>query len=51
MDTATVTAINMIAATTGLSAFLLLRSLFISVSIPPFLVHNSVNGILRFKSY
>ena len=36
METATVTAISMIAATTGLKAFLLFRSFFIFWFIPPF---------------
>lgn len=37
MDTATVTAMSMMAATTGLSAFLLLKSFLILVCIPPYL--------------
>jgi hypothetical protein len=36
METATVTAIKIIAATTGLSAFRLLNNLFIFYFIPPF---------------
>jgi hypothetical protein len=39
IETATVTAIKIIAATTGLSAFLLLNNLFILVTIPPFRFH------------
>jgi hypothetical protein len=51
MDTATVTAISMIAATTGLKAFLLFRSFFIFGFIPPFRVHKRDNTVSRFKSY
>jgi hypothetical protein len=36
IDTATVTAMSMMAATTGLSAFLLFNSFLILVCIPPF---------------
>jgi hypothetical protein len=36
MDTATVTAMSMIAATTGLRAFLLFRSFLILFSFPPY---------------
>ncbi len=45
METATVTAISMIAATTGLKAFLLFRSFFIFGFIPPFRVHKRDNTV------
>ena len=51
METATVTAISMIAATTGLKAFLLFRSFFIFGFIPPFRVHKRDNTLSRSKSY
>lgn len=51
METATVTAISIIAATTGLKAFLLFRSLFIFGFIPPSRVHKTDNTVSRFKSY
>jgi hypothetical protein len=50
MLTATVTAMRMIEATTGLRAFLLL-SIFISVLIPPFGVARYVSRMKAFKSY
>jgi len=50
MLTATVTAMSMIEATTGLRAFLLLR-IFIFVLIPPFGVVRYVNRDMTFKSY
>jgi hypothetical protein len=51
METATVTAIRMIAATTGLSALRLLNSFLIFYSIPPLGVHVDDNGVWEFKSY
>ena len=45
METATVTAISMIAATTGLKAFLLFRSFFIFGFIPPCRVHKRDNAV------
>jgi len=50
MLTATVTAMRIIEATTGLRAFLFL-SIFISVLIPPFGVARYVSGVNAFKSY
>ena len=50
MLTATVTAMSMIDATTGLRAFLLFH-IFILFSIPPFGVHVYVSGAKAFKSY
>jgi hypothetical protein len=50
MLTATVTAMSMIDATTGLRAFLLFH-IFILFSIPPFGVHVYVSGGKGFKSY
>ena len=51
IETATVTAISMIAATTGLKAFLLFRSFFIFGFFPPCRVHKRDNAVSRFKSY
>lgn len=51
IETATVTAIKIIAATTGLSAFLLLNNFLILDTIPPFQFHYENRGIYRFKSY
>jgi hypothetical protein len=50
MLTATVTAINMIDATTGLRAFLLFK-IFISFVIPPLGLIGYVSRSKRFKSY
>jgi hypothetical protein len=50
MLTATVTAMSMIEATTGLRAFLFFNIL-IFVSIPPFGVIEYVSGSFGFKSY
>jgi len=51
MLTATVTAISMIAATTGLRAFLLLHIFHIFCTIPPLGVHVEHSAARRFKSY
>jgi hypothetical protein len=50
MLTATVTAMSMIEATTGLRAFLLLN-IFIFFHIPPFRVSEYVSRSYAFKSY
>ena len=51
MLTATVTAMSMIEATTGLSAFLLFLKFFIFSFIPPFGIDEYVRREYQFKSY